>query len=921
MTHRKPRRHVGAARANLSSVTASRPTGTVAFLMTDIEGSTSLWEEATTAMQAALERHDQIVRTAIEANGGYVFSTAGDAFGVAFTTVTEAAATAVAVQQALRDEDWPPPAEIRVRMGIHVGVADERAGDYFGPAVNRAARIMSAAHGGQLLVSDVAVQMLETNDALDLGTHRLRDLSTPERLWQLDIPGAPRTFPPPKTLTTGEVELPAQVSTFVGRERETGELVALVGDRRLVTLTGVGGVGKTRLSLQVAAALLRRFDEGMWFVELASVREADAVPYQILATMRIGAGDRGRTPLECIAAAIGNRRALLVMDNCEHVRSAAAGTVAALLRDCPRLVVLATSRESLGVAGEAVYPVDPLAVGGRGSAEELFWDRAWAANPALEDSPDQRQVVAEICQHLDGLPLAIELAAARVRTMTPSDVAARLGERFRLLRDSKGSRVERHRTLFGTIDWSYRHLDSDEQRLFRRLAVFTAPFDLGAASAVGADDDADELDVLEVLTALVDRSMVAAETTEGRASYRLLETLREYGLEQLGSEEQLTRRRHAHHHRRWITDVQDRLLGPGERAARIELDRAWPDLRAAVGWELEQGDVAAVAAMTGRLLLEMQFRYRLEPGVWTDAALALADAGTSDQDRALLLAVSAGRESATGEATLATEHTRQALDLLRRQGSEDLPLELAGAGSNLFFTGELDDALAAVEWFAQGAAPDDEYRRAVCWTLQATWLHYAQRPQDAAVAAERAVAAMPADAAPTWCAFATWIRARSSGEPAAAIVEVVEDAVAVFSEVGNSFMATTAAHHLASLRGSVGELRQSMLELAASIDKAPRDDQRNAIGAMLRAAVLLIRAGDHEMSAVLLAWTDANRVAPVSPEVARDLDELRPGLEAALDDAGRSAANQAASTPFEELLSQTSSRLRRCAPGDQAPTS
>ena len=891
--------------------------------MTDIEGSTSLWEEATAAMQAALERHDQIVRAAVEANGGYVFSTAGDAFGVAFATVNDATEAALALQQELRGEDWPPPAEIRVRMGIHLGVADERAGDYFGPAVNRAARIMSAAHGGQLLLSDAAVQLLDRDDAVDLGTHRLRDLSTPERLWQLDPSGAGAVFPAPKTLTTGEVELPAQVSSFVGREREIEDLRALVGDRRLVTLTGVGGVGKTRLSLQVADGLRGSFDEGMWFVELASLRDADAVPYQILATMRIGAGERGRTPLDCIASSIGTRRALLVMDNCEHVRAAAAETVATLLRQCPHLVVLATSRETLGVPGEAVYPVSPLAVAGRGSAEELFWDRALAANPGLTASPSERRVVAEICQHLDGLPLAIELAAARVRTMTPKEVAARLGERFRLLRAAKGSHVERHRTLYGTIDWSYRHLDNDQQQLFARLAVFAAPFDVAAAREVCADDETDELDVLDLLTGLVDRSMVVAESSEGKASYRLLETLREYGLEQLGSEEPVTRRRHTDHHRRWIAVLQDRLLGPDERAARLELDRRWPDLRAAVGWELEQGDLAAVAAMTGRLLLEMQFRYRLEPGVWTDAALAHASGPQlSGRDRALLLAVSGGRESATGgtgDAALATEHTRESLGLLGSEPSEAIPLELVGAASNLFFTGDLVGALAAVDWFASGAAAGDDYRRAVCWTLQATWLHYAQRPQEAAAAAERAVAIMPAHVAPTWCAFATWIRARSSGEPAAVIVEAVEDAVAVFSEVGNSFMATTAANHLASLRASVGELRESMLELAASIDRAPRDDQRNAIGAMLRAAVLLLRAGDRETSAVLLAWTDANRVAPVSPEVARDLDELRPGLEAALDDGGRAAAHEAASTPFEKLLEQASSRLRQCAPAEQAP--
>ena len=394
-------------------VQSAQPSGTVTFLFTDVEGSTRLWEQRREAMRVALERHDEIVRSAIEFRGGYVFSTAGDAFSAAFATPGEAVAAAVDAQRALQAEPWPDGAGIQVRMGIHVGVADQRDGDYFGPAVNRSARLMGLARGGQMLVS-LAVEELVRDDLASgvglraLGEHKLRGLSRPETVFQVVGPGVAHEFPPLESAALVPGNLPSPVSSFVGRLNEVKELAAALDGRRLVTLVGPGGVGKTRLAIATAATLADAFPDGTWFVELAPIGVSDAVVHAVASTLSV-LREEDSTMLESVVGSLAGRRALVVLDNCEHLIDAAAEIALAIGQGAAPVTVMATSREPLGVSGEQVWPVGPLdpAI----EAVELFVERARSVNPsfALAGS-DDRDALAGLCVRLDGIPLAVELA-------------------------------------------------------------------------------------------------------------------------------------------------------------------------------------------------------------------------------------------------------------------------------------------------------------------------------------------------------------------------------------------------------------------------------------------------------------------------------------------------------------------------------
>ena len=503
-----------------------RPSGTVTFLFTDIEASTRLWEEHPGAMPVALERHDEIVRSAIAGRGGYVFSTAGDSFAAAFARAGDAVRAAVDAQRALGLERWPGETPVRVRMGLCTGEAQERNGDYFGSALNRAARVMAAGHGGQILLARSTAAVVGGVELVDLGEHRLRDLSGVEHLFQVVADGLVSTFPPLRTAVAVPNNIPLSVDQFVGRAEELAEVVATLGSSRLVTLTGVGGTGKTRLALEAAAAVLDQFTDGVWLVELAPVSEAQAVPFVVGAA--VGAVQQpGKSMLASLTAALATQNVLLVFDNCEHLLDQVAELVSALETRCRRVTVLATSREGLGLRGEHLMTVRSLsAVAGA----ELFAARADDAGVTVAASDPG---VVRIVARLDGLPLAIELAAARTRGLSVADIEQRLTERFRLLRGSSRGRVERHQTLWNTVAWSHQLLDKVERLVFNRLAVFAGGFTLDAATHVCAGDGVDPVDVEDAILALVERSMVQVEPSRDGTRYRLLETLRQYGEAQL----------------------------------------------------------------------------------------------------------------------------------------------------------------------------------------------------------------------------------------------------------------------------------------------------------------------------------------------------------------------------------------------------
>ncbi|HXY95127.1 MAG TPA: adenylate/guanylate cyclase domain-containing protein, partial [Acidimicrobiia bacterium] len=536
---------------------------TVTFLFTDLEGSTRLWEEHPGAMRDALARHDEILREAITSHGGHVVKTTGDGAHAAFTSAGDAVGAAVAAQLALGAEDWSAVDGLRVRMGVHTGPAEARDGDYYGTAVNRAARLMSAAHGGQVLVSLATEEHLRDSgsdavELVELGEVRLRDLSRPERVYQVTVPGLEAEFPPLRSLDAFPSNLPVQTSSFVGRDDEVRAVAEALEGSRMVTLTGVGGVGKTRLGVQVAAEVLPAFPDGAWLCELAAASDDEAMAQVVAAALGALAGADADIN-ERIVEYLRNKQALVVLDNCEHLLGAVARLADAILRRCPGVSLVATSREGLGVEGERVWPLrslalpDPSRLGMEAEESEalrLFAERAAAASPDFELDATTITAVADICRRLDGIPLAIELAAARTVSMTPSQISTRLDERFRLLTGGRRTAVERHQTLRAAVDWSFSLLDQRTQTVFNGLGVFAGSFDDEAAEAVATGEGIEEWDVVDALGELVAKSMVVAERDRLRNRYQLLETMRAYARERLeeSGEADAWRRRHAAHY-------------------------------------------------------------------------------------------------------------------------------------------------------------------------------------------------------------------------------------------------------------------------------------------------------------------------------------------------------------------------------------
>ena len=582
---------------------AALPQGTVTFLYTDIEGSTRRWEQAPAAMRAAVARHDAILRAAIEQHGGVVFRTAGDAFCAAFPAPAPAVQAALAAQRALAAEPWAPEVgPVRVRMAVHTGAAEVQGGDYVGPMLNRVARILAAAHGGQVLVSALTVGL--ARDALgpdavvtDLGTHRLRDLAQPEHLYQVQPAGLPAAFPPLATLAGQPNNLPVATTPLVGRAAEAAVVAARLAapGTRLLTLTGPGGIGKTRLALAVAAAVLPTCPDGVFFVNVAPLVDADLV----LPTIARALGLRetaGQSLAETLAAYLRDKRLLLVLDNCEQV-PAAAPAVAALLQDAPGLQVLATSRAPLHLSMEQEYPVPPLAVPDAEAATPaalvgndavtLFVERAQAVKPDFALTDANAPAVAAICARLEGIPLALELAAARSKVLAPAAILARLGSGLALLTGGARDLPARQQTLRATIDWSYDLLTPEEQQLFRRMAVFRGGRTLEAAEAVCNADGDLALDVLDGIASLLDKSLLLpGEGRTGEPRYRMLETIREYAGERLAAagEAAALRRRHARYFAALAEAAEPQLKGPEQATWLDRLEDEHDNIRAALAW-------------------------------------------------------------------------------------------------------------------------------------------------------------------------------------------------------------------------------------------------------------------------------------------------------------------------------------------------
>jgi len=613
---------------------------TTTFLFTDLEGSTRLWEDAPERMRPALARHDALARAAVERHGGTVVKMTGDGLHAAFADPVDAVSASVALQLELGDVEAALGVPLRMRCGVHLGADEYRDRDFFGTAVNRAARIMSAAHGGQVLVSQAVAERVERRLAggvtlRDLGAVRLRDLASPERVFQVLHPRLRADFPALRSLEATPNNLPQQLTSFIGREDVLAQARDMLARTRFVTIVGTGGLGKTRLSLQLAADVLDDFPDGVWFVELAPLRDGALAALAVASVLGVKE-EPGKPVVDALKAFVRERRLLLVLDNCEHLLAACADLAQALLQAGTGLKVLATSREALHVRGEASLPIPALDAA---HAARLFVDRASAIAPTFAADAASAPAIAEICRRLDGIPLALELAAARVRVLRVDDIAARLSERFTLLKSRDSTTLPRQHTLRALIDWSYELLDPDERGLFRRLAVFAGSFAVDAAEAIDSGASAGADDVLDCLARLVEKSLVVHDAASGR--YHLLETVRQYAQERLdGSPDgDGARTRHLVYYVELAERARPELFGPHQTKWLERLDRERENLLAA---HANAGRIADGASLGLRLVSGLRFywinRGLLRLGVRvTQEALARPGAQARTAARSLAL--------------------------------------------------------------------------------------------------------------------------------------------------------------------------------------------------------------------------------------------------------------------------------------------
>jgi len=617
------------------------PTGAITLLFSDIEGSTQRWEERPEAMVSALHRHDRLLRDAIEANRGHIFKTVGDAFCAAFSRATDGVAAALDVQLALAAEDFSAVGGLRVRIAVHSGTTHERDGDYFGPTVNRVARLLAVVHGEQVVLSGETAQLLR--DALpgqaelrDLGSHRLKDLVEPEHVWQLTAPGLRDLFPPLLSLGSLPNNLPRQVTALIGRDEVVAEVEALIAQSPLVTLVGTGGVGKTRIALQAGADLLDGSGDGVWFVELAPLSDPSLVAVTIASTL--GLREQPEYPvIETLLRYLKNRRMLLILDNCEHVVAETARIAEVILRNCPEVRLLATSREALRISGEHPYRMPSLAVPADGAAltaaeavqhgaVALFAQRAAISDAKFRLNDENAPAVGEIVRRLDGIPFAIELAAARVKVLTLPQIAKKLDERFAMLTGGSRTALPRHQTMRALIDWSYDLLSAEEQRLFRRLSIFAGGWTLDTAGEVCAGDD-----VLDLLSALVDKSLVVAEPAGEQQRYRLLESTREYARERLAQSGELETiaRAHAEAYLAFAERLHHAFDSTPDRVWLSQTEPELENWRAALTWSLGgRNDVLLGQRLTAKLGDVWHSSGANEGLRWVRTALEMADETT-----------------------------------------------------------------------------------------------------------------------------------------------------------------------------------------------------------------------------------------------------------------------------------------------------
>jgi predicted ATPase len=837
----------------------------VTFLFTDVEGSTRRWEADADEMRIALAAHDDVLRKAIEGHGGWLFKHTGDGVCAVFVSPRSAVDAAVAAQRAL---------ELPVRMGLATGEAELRDGDYFGTVLNRAARVMGAGHGGQILVAESTAGLLSGVDLLDLGPRRLRDVPVPVGLFQVRAAGLREEFPALRALDASPGNLRAATTSLIGRESEVAELQAAVKAHRLVTLTGVGGVGKTRLALEIAGQLADEFPDGVWFFELAAVTDPTAIPDAMAAVLGI-TQQPGKTVSESVGAALEGRFRLLVIDNCEHVLDAAADLIEVIIARSATVRILATSREGLGVPDEQVWPVRSLdaASGVDSAAVSLFVERAQGIAPGFSMlDGDEAAAVTEICQRLDGIPLAIELAASRMASMTASEMRDRLDHRFRLLVGSRRG-LERHQTLRHAMAWSYDLLDDTEKTVLDRCSVFAGGFDLQSACAVAGSDDLDEYAILEVLDALVRKSLLIADRSSGRTRFSMLETIRQFAEEQLvaGGEASEIRAAHSRYFAGREADILARWDSPRQREAYDWFTIELANLRTAFRWAADRGDLdvaATLASYAGWLGTAVQ---TLEPIAWAEELIE--PARVADHPRLAFLYVTASLCYGTGRIEAAVRYS-DAGQIVLGNSHEAPPYGIEAALGSVYLVIGQPERMAEV-CRAQLARRDDTHVHIRAWLVAA--LASAGSGGEAMDCADGLIEAAETTGNPLFLAWAlgAYGLAFRDADPVAAR-DALGRGLVIAQDSGNRTIASVLALGLARLEAEHGDTLAAFDHLTLAIRGFHNAGDTTTLRVPLAVlAALFDRLGRYEPAATIAGFALSPFSASSVPEITTAIAHLR----------------------------------------------
>jgi predicted ATPase/class 3 adenylate cyclase len=926
------------------------PQGTVTFLFTDLEGSTRRWETHPAGMRDALARHDAIVRGAIESHGGMVFSAMGDGMAAVFASAREAVRAVLAAQQGLAAEDWAEVAgPLAARMGLLTDEGVLGGEHYLNQPLNRCARLMAAAHGGQALVSG-ATALLVREDLpdgcalVDLGEHRLRDLARPLRILQLTGPGLRREFPPLRTLEAFAGNLPVQLSSFVGRAGELAGLAAAMARSPLVTVTGPGGVGKTRLALHAAADQLPSFSDGAWLCELHAARDGETMAQTVLAALRA----RPRTGLSTVGSVVEFLRTrtglLLVLDNCEHLAAAAAELAADILRGCPGVRVLATSQQPLSVGGEQVFGLRPLslpppdaglAAAAASDAVSLFAQRAIAARSDFSLTPSNVTAVGEICRRLDGIPLAIELAAARVAALRPAEIAGLLDERFRLLTRGRADAAARQQTLQATVEWSYALLEEADRRVFDRAGVFSGSFDAEAAAAVAAIGDLQRWDILDSLTSLVDKSLVAEEEGPDQTSrYRLLETMRAYARQQLAAGElNRLRRRHAEHYAAFAGRAGLELAGPAQLEWQPRIRAELDNLQAAVTWALaEGGQDRPLAFAIAAALAALAVTSPSTVGGWAEACAGQIGACPPEL-RGMVIGAAAWTAFWAGDVPLAQRRAEDALQDPAVGDPFSLALLQGVLAQTYTLTGQPERAASIGRQASQEAAEQGIeilvgnmlVVEAMAWTAAGDYAAARQPAMEAVEVARRVQNPALSAMASCTAAGATW-----PGDPQTAL-RLIEDSLALTRAGACDAFLDTALTWAGFIRAQNGDLPGALAALQEAMAQQHADGNRLVLNMTLQiASAVLARLGEAEPAVVLSGAFSAlfpPDISAVHQDVKMGVEEAQSLGRHALGEAACSAAlARGAAMDDDEVVGYAQGEFRRLAalraePGPQAPES